>query len=134
MDNNSGLNEKWYEPKTLVVLLLINVGIAFLYTNQFIGFNTSVQLLIAFLITLATFASGQIFKHHIGHAIQVISSIVYSSFITGFGIKIIKYKEITVMRTIFFIIIFLMEIYLHILISDNRDLIIKKYKHIMRRE
>ncbi|SFD10044.1 hypothetical protein [Ruminococcus albus] len=118
----------------IIISLLLNIGIAYLYMTRFNGFNIGIQLLIAFLITLAAFGGGQIYKYHIGHIIQVVSSICYASFITGFGAHLFKYKEITLIRTIAFLFIIYMELGVHIFIWAFRDRIINKYKHIMRRE
>lgn len=118
----------------IIISLLLNIGIAYLYMTRFNGFNIGIQLLIAFLITMVAFVGGQIYKYHIGHIIQVVSSICYASFITGFGAHLFKYKEITLVRTIVFLFIIYMEFGVHILICAFRDQIINKYKHIMRRE
>ena len=117
-----------------VVSLLINIGIAYLYMSNFQGFDTSIQILLAFLITMVSFLCAPIHKFHIGSIILVISSIWYANFITGFGIRLFQYKNITILRTLAFIIAFIFEFGFHIFILGLRDPIIKKYKRIFRRE
>ena len=119
------------------VSLLINTGIAYLYMSRFQGFDTGIQILLAFLITiLVPIVAFVCVKHkfNISLIILAISSIWYAGFITGFGVHLFKYKEITLVRTIVFLFIMVMELGLHIMIWCFLDQIINKYKHIMRRE
>lgn len=119
------------------VSLLINTGIAYLYMSRFQGFDTGIQILLAFLITiLVPIVAFVCVKHkfNISLIILAISSIWYAGFITGFGVHLFKYKEITLVRTIVFLFIMMMELGLHIMIWFFLDQIIDKYKHIMRRE
>lgn len=120
-----------------VVSLLINTGIAYLYMSRFQGFDTGIQILLAFLITIlvpiVAFVCAQ-HKFNISLIILAISSIWYAGFITGFGVHLFKYKEITLVRTIVFLFIMMMELGLHIMILFFLDQIINKYKHIMHRE
>ena len=119
------------------VSLLINTDIAYLYMSRFQGFDTGIQILLAFLITiLVPIVAFVCVKHkfNISLIILAISSIWYAGFITGFGVHLFKYKEITLVRTIVFLFIMVMELGLHIMIWCFLDQIINKYKHIMRRE
>lgn len=123
--------------KVGAVSLLINTGIAYLYMSRFQGFDTGIQILLAFLITILmpiVFLVCVQHKFNISLIILAISSIWYAGFITGFGVHLFKYKEITLLRTIAFLIIGIMEYGFHIYIWFFLDQIIIKYKHIMRRK
>jgi hypothetical protein len=123
--------------KVGAVSLLINTGIAYLYMSRFQGFDTGIQILLAFLITIlipiVSFVCVQ-HKFYISLIILAISSIWYAGFITGFGVHLFKYKEITLVRTIVFLFSMILELGSHIMIWCFLDQIINKYKHIMRRE
>ena len=139
MDDRSIKNEsEKYGLAMEVVSLLINTGIAYLYMSRFQGFDTGIQILLAFLITIlipiVAHVCAPIHNFSISFIILAISSIWYAGFITGFGVHLFKYKEITLVRTIVFLFSMILELGSHIMILHLLVLIIDKYKHIMHRE